>query len=101
MAVGWVVDPLAAAALAGVRLEGIPQPRAPRVDQEIAARIEALRSRDCQELRGALDHDVADVMKLLLEFSDAIFQRRKLRNRDQLREHRLERRQPDRLPWKW
>ena len=41
MAVGRVVDPLAAAALAAVRTEGVLQPRAPRVDQEVAARIEA------------------------------------------------------------
>src|SRR5271166_1357951 len=37
MAVGRVVDPLAAAALATVGLEGVLQPRAPRVDQEVAA----------------------------------------------------------------
>jgi hypothetical protein len=37
VAVGRVVDPLAAAALAAVRLEGVLPPRAPRVDQEVTA----------------------------------------------------------------
>ncbi len=37
MAVRRLVDPLAAAAPAAVRLEGLLQPRAPRVDQEVAA----------------------------------------------------------------
>jgi len=37
MAVGRVVDQLAAAALASVRLESILEPHAPRVDQEVAA----------------------------------------------------------------
>ena len=37
MAIGRVVDPLAAAALAAVRLEGVLEPRAPRVDQLVAA----------------------------------------------------------------
>jgi hypothetical protein len=37
MAVGRVVDPLAAAALASVSLKGVPQPRAPWVDQQVAA----------------------------------------------------------------
>ena len=32
-----VVDPLAAAALASVGLKGVPQPRAPWVDQQVAA----------------------------------------------------------------
>ena len=37
MAVGRVVDRFAAAALAAVRLEGVLEPRAPRVDHEVAA----------------------------------------------------------------
>jgi hypothetical protein len=37
MAIGRIVDPLAAAALASVGLKGVPQPRAPWVDQQVAA----------------------------------------------------------------
>jgi hypothetical protein len=48
MAVGRVVDPFAAAALAAVRLEGVLQPRAPRVDREVAAFHQQVDSARCQ-----------------------------------------------------
>ena len=66
MAVGRVVDPLAAAALAAVRTEGVLEPRAPRVDQEVAAfqqQVEGLKPVQNQVARPPGDEPRAEHLR--------------------------------------
>ena len=94
MAVGRVVDPRAAAALASVGLQGVPQPRAPSQSER------SINSAPSGRLPASTRNTRAFFMAytvLLLEFPDALFQPGEVRDGHHVGQDGPQRRQPARL----
>jgi hypothetical protein len=96
MTVGRVVDPLASPALASVSLKGVPQPRAPWVEQRERSTTMAAAGRRRVSIRSSRVFFVPCTV-LLLELRDAPFKPDEISDGHHVGQHGPQRRQPDRL----